>query len=196
MNCVAQALLPVPKYPSWKSQAQKPCRITLVSDFFFMMKDFYRRSLPHIQSYNAVYFVTFKTRRDLFLSRAARTIALRHVLFENGKRIELHAAVVMPNHVHLLFTALEDDCGEPYSLAEIMKGIKGSSAYRINRLLERRGHLWRDESFDRVLRSREFENKFNYICANPVDAGLCIRPKEYRWLWTQPAQARVPVPHK
>jgi REP element-mobilizing transposase RayT len=160
-----------------------------------MMKGFYRRDLPHIQRYNAVYFVTFKTKRDLFLPRAARTIALRHVLFEDGKRIELHAAVVMPNHVHLLFTALENECGEPYSLAEIMKGIKGSSAYHINRLLGRRGQLWQDESFDRIMRSREFEWKFNHICANPVDAGLCGKPKAYRWLWTQPAQARVPVPH-
>jgi REP element-mobilizing transposase RayT len=162
----------------------------------FVLKDYYRRDLPHIQAYNAVYFVTFKTKRDLFLSRAARSIALRHVLFENGRRIELHAAVIMPNHVHLLFTALENERAEPHSLAEIMKGIKGTSAYNINRLLRRRGQLWQDESFDRIMRSGEFEHKFNYICANPVDAGLCNRPKEYPWLWTQPAQARVPVPHK
>jgi hypothetical protein len=77
-----------------------------------------------------------------------------------------------------------------------MKGIKGSSAYNINRLLGRRGQLWQDESFDRILRSREFEYRLNYICANPVDAGLCNRPIEYRWLWTQPAQAGVPVPHE
>jgi REP element-mobilizing transposase RayT len=159
-----------------------------------MMKPFYRRNLPHIQSYNGVYFVTFKTARDLFLSRAARTIALRHVLLENGKRIDLHAAIIMPNHVHLLFTALEDERAEPYPLSAIMNGIKGTSAYNINRLLGRRGQLWQDKSFDRIMRSQEFEWKFNYICANPVDAGLCKKPKEYRWLRTE-AQARVPVPH-
>jgi REP element-mobilizing transposase RayT len=160
------------------------------------MKDFYRRNLPHIQNLDGTYFVTFRTKGDLFLSPAARSIALRHCIFEHGKRIELHAVVVMPNHVHLLFTPLENDQAEPFTLAQIMKGIKGSSAYNINRLLERRGTLWQDESFDRIMRSREFESKFNYICANPVDAGLCTKPEEYRWLWTQPAQARVPVPHK
>jgi putative transposase len=77
-----------------------------------------------------------------------------------------------------------------------MKGIKGTSAYKINRLLGRKGQLWQDESFDRIMRSGEFENKFNYICSNPVDAGLCRRPQEYLWLWTQAAQARVPVPHE
>jgi REP element-mobilizing transposase RayT len=160
-----------------------------------VLKGFYRRNLPHFERLNAVYFVTFRTQGDLFLPLAARSIALRHVLFENGRRIELHAAVIMPNHVHLLFTALENERAEPYSLAEIMKGIKGTSAYNINRLLERRGQLWQDESFDRIMRAQEFEWKFNYICANPVDAGLCKRPKEYRWLWTE-AQARVPVPHE
>ena len=83
----------------------------------------------------------------------------------------------------------------PFSLAEIMKGIKGPSAYHINRLLGRRGQLWQDESFDRIMRSQEFESKFDYICANPVDAGLCDRPEDYEWLWTY-AQARVPVPQK
>jgi REP element-mobilizing transposase RayT len=102
----------------------------------------------------------------------------------------------MPTHVHLLFTPMENDQAEPFSLSEIMKGIKGSSAYNINRLLGRRSQLWQDESFDRIMRSREFEHKLNYICANPVDAGLCSKPHEYRWLWTREAQARVPVPHK
>jgi REP element-mobilizing transposase RayT len=158
------------------------------------MKPFYRRNLPHIQKFHAAYFVTFRTGK-VFLPPRARTIALKHCLFENGKRIDLFAAVIMPNHVHLLFSALEAESAEPYSLADIMKGIKGTSAYNINKLLVRKGSLWQDESFDRVTRSGEFEFKRNYILANPVDAGLCCRPEEYRWLWVQPAQARVPVPH-
>jgi REP element-mobilizing transposase RayT len=161
-----------------------------------MLKHFYRRNLPHIQKFEAVYFVTFKAKGELFLPARARTIVLRHCLFEDRKRIDLHAAVVMPNHVHLLFTALEGERAEPYSLGEIMKGIKGTSAYNINKLLGRKGQLWQDESFDRIMRSGEFENKFNYICANPVDAGLCSKPHDYKWLWTQQAQAGVPVPHK
>jgi REP element-mobilizing transposase RayT len=160
------------------------------------MKPFYRRNLPHIQKFNAAYFVTYRTVGDLFLPARARTIALKHCLFDNGKRIELFAAVIMPNHVHLLFSPLENDYGEPFPLAEIMKGIKGTSAYNINKLLGRKGTLWQDESFDRITRSGEFEFKRNYIMANPVDAGLCRRPEEYRWLWVQPAQAGVPVPHE
>ena len=156
---------------------------------------FYRRNLPHIERFDATYFLTFRS-KVLYLPPTARSIALRHCLFENGRRIELHAAVVMPTHVHLLFTALENESGEPFSLAAIMKGIKGSSARNINVLLRRRGQFWQDESFDRIMRAGELQNKLEYIVTNPINAGLVTRPGQYRWLWLQQAaQARVPVPH-
>jgi len=156
---------------------------------------FYRRNLPHIEALNATYFVTFRVWAIPYLIPAARTIALRHCLFENGRKIELHASVVMPTHVHLLFTAMEDHFGNPFFLADIMKGIKGTSARYINKLLGRRGQLWQDESFDRIMRSGEFQNKLEYIIANPISAGLTEKPGRYKWLWVQkPAQARVPVP--
>jgi REP element-mobilizing transposase RayT len=142
------------------------------------------------------YFVTFRVWKYPYLPPAARSIALRHCLFENGRKIELHACVIMPTHVHLLFTALEDERGYQFSLAEIMKGIKGVSARNINKLLNRRGQLWQDESFDRIMRVGEFENKLEYIIINPITAGLARSPSQYRWLWVQTAQAGVPVPQK
>lgn len=156
---------------------------------------FYRRNLPHFEAFNATYFVTFRVWNYPYLPPAARSIAMRHCRFEDGKRIELHACVIMPTHVHLLFTCLEDERGNPFLLSAIMKGIKGTSARRINQLLKRRGQLWQDESFDRIMRVGEFENKLQYIVANPISAGLTARPGEYRWVWVQ-AQARVPVPQK
>ncbi|HET8891764.1 MAG TPA: transposase [Candidatus Angelobacter sp.] len=158
---------------------------------------FYRRNLPHIETFNATYFVTFRVWKYPYLSPPARSIALRHCLFENGKRIELHACVIMPTHVHLLFTALEDEHGCPFSLARILKSIKGVSARNINKLLGRRGQLWQDESFDRIMRAGEFQNKLEYIITNPISAGLVEKPGQYRWLWLPEAtQARVPVPQK
>jgi REP element-mobilizing transposase RayT len=161
------------------------------------MMHFYRRNLPHIESFNATYFVTFRVWKHPYLPPAARSVALRHCLFENGRRIELHACVIMPTHVHLLFTALEDERGYPFLLAAIMKSIKGVSARNINRLLKRRGQLWQDESFDRIMRAGEFQDKLEYIITNPISAGITKKPGQYRWLWLQkPAQARVPVPQK
>jgi hypothetical protein len=78
-----------------------------------------------------------------------------------------------------------------------MKGIKGSSARNINKRLGRRGQLWQDESFDRIMRAGEFQNKLEYIITNPISAGIKKSPGQYRCLWLQkPAQARVPVPEK
>lgn len=51
---------------------------------------FYRRNLPHIEAFDATYFVTFRVWRYPYLPPAARSIAMRHCLFENGRKIELH----------------------------------------------------------------------------------------------------------
>src|SRR5204863_3674560 len=46
------------------------------------------------------------------------------------------------------------------------------------------GQIWQHESFDHVLRREEsIEAKVQYICENPVRAGLVKHPHEYRWLW-------------
>ena len=112
---------------------------------------------------------------------------MRHCLIEHGTRVEMYAGVIMPTHVHLLFKPLEDDEGEPFALSAITKGIKGSSAYNINKVLSRKGTLWLPESFDRILRRGDFERRLNYILANPVVAGLASRRDEYRWGWRQMA---------
>ncbi len=62
----------------------------------------YRRRMPHYQKPGHPIFVTFcKLIRDPFRD-AARDLILAHCLHDHGKRIDLHAAVVMPDHVHLL----------------------------------------------------------------------------------------------
>jgi hypothetical protein len=65
-----------------------------------------------------------------------------------------------------------------------MGGIKGASAHSINGFLKRKGHVWQDESFDRVLRSDEqINSKVLYICENPVRKGLVNFVDDYPWLW-------------
>ncbi len=89
----------------------------------------------------------------------------------------------MPDHVHLIVTPLYS--GDTlHSIAEITHGIKGASAHKINRLLNRSGQVWQRESFDRVLRREEsIRVKVEYMIQNPVRAGLVKAAAEYRWLW-------------
>lgn len=106
----------------------------------------------------------------------------------NQWTIDLRAIVVMPDHVHMIFTPLIDnEKSEVFSLARITKAIKGTSAHLINRQLGRTGRVWQEESFDRVLRvSERLDEKITYILDNPVRKGLVKLPETYSWLWVAP----------
>ncbi|HEY2170412.1 MAG TPA: transposase [Candidatus Angelobacter sp.] len=161
------------------------------------MSTYYRRNLPHIEKDGASYFVTFSTRNDFVLPEEARTLVFDHCLFENARKVQMYAFVVMPTHVHLLFTPLESDKGEPYSLAEIMHGIKGASSHSVNKLIGRKGRLWEPESFDRIPRSEaDFEYRVLYIVQNPIAAGLAKGPDDYRWAWREFTQPKAAAVHK
>jgi putative transposase len=88
----------------------------------------------------------------------------------------LHAYVVMPNHVHVLWTPL-------VSLPTLIRQVKGPSALAANRLLGRTGQqFWQSEYFDRQVRNEhEFAQILRYIEWNPVKAGLVARPEEFPW---------------
>ena len=92
-------------------------------------------------------------------------------------RFQLHAYVVMPNHVHILL--------DPFvPLRKISGPLKGVAACDINARLGRTGKpLWQNESFDHWIRnSAEFERVRSYIEWNPVRAGLVARPED--WIWS------------
>jgi REP element-mobilizing transposase RayT len=64
----------------------------------------YRRNLPHIQKDDRAHFITFNSLNKWILPPKARDIVLSSCLFLDGKKIELHAAVIMPEHVHMIFS--------------------------------------------------------------------------------------------
>ncbi len=147
----------------------------------------YRRNLPHIQVFDKPIFVTFLTKNRWILPEQIRDIIIRHCLYDHGIKIHLHSVVVMPDHVHLIFTPLRDSYGNTYGIAEILNGIKGSSAHSINKTLQRKGPVWQKESFDHILRCDErLAEKVDYICKNPVRKKIVKIEKDYPWLWKNP----------
>ncbi len=153
-----------------------------------MPKAFYRRQLPHLQRDSKPHFLTFCTHHRWILPDRFRSLVLSCCLHEDGTSIELHVSVVMPDHVHMIFTPLiDDEALEVYSLAKITDAIKGASAHKINRALGRTGHVWQAESFDHVVRSSEsLDQKIQYVLENPVRAGLVGERTDYQWLWHRP----------
>jgi REP element-mobilizing transposase RayT len=95
----------------------------------------------------------------------------------DGVRYHLHAWVVMPNHVHWLFTPM----GE-YKLKQIMHSVKSDCANEANLILDRSGTFWMADYFDRWIRNEQhFKNAVRYIENNPVKAGLCRKPEYWPW---------------
>jgi putative transposase len=149
---------------------------------------FYRRNLPHLQRDAKRHFVTFVTRGRWTLPEWARDIVLESIRHDNGARYDLDAAVVMPDHAHLILTPGIDELRQRVlPLFEIMKAIKGASAREINHRIQRHGAIWQEESFDRVLRSAEDNDaKLLYVLENPVRGGLVSDWRAYRWAWHRP----------
>ena len=98
--------------------------------------------------------------------------AVRHF---DGDRYNLSCFVVMPNHVHVLFRPMGS-----HRIEAILKSWKGFTARKINERMDRRGALWQEEFWDRLVRSEwHFERYRTYIRQNPVKAKL--RAKEFLW---------------
>jgi REP element-mobilizing transposase RayT len=157
----------------------------------------YRRHLPHLQKEDKPHFITFITFITFtrwVLPEPIRGLVLKHCLHGHRIKLQVHGVVIMPDHVHMIFTPLKDGQGNPYGLAEIMNGIKGASAHSINKALNRKGRVWQSESFDHVLRSDEsIHSKVQYICENPVRKSLVESMDNYPWLWREWVEGEVHV---
>ena len=88
-----------------------------------------------------------------------------------------YTAVVMPDHVHLVFMPLWDRRGDSYAVADVVRRIKGPASRIIG------GSIWQEEFFDHEIRHDEsLQEKCEYVRQNPVRKGLVARPEEYLWL--------------
>ena len=138
-----------------------------------------RRNLPHLEVPGATYFVTFRCQSTIKLIPDVRDLVMTVIQACDRTSIDLDAAVVMPDHTHLIFRLIE-----PATLGLVIRRIKGRSSRLINQLLKREGPLWIDESFDHIIRHEsELAEKIEYIRNNPIKKGLASRSDEYPWLF-------------
>ena len=142
------------------------------------MKDHsWKRHLPHFQICNSYYFITFTTHNRRILSDHHKDFIFDAINFLDGNKYELHAAVVLNDHAHIIIVP---SC----TISEIMHSIKSYTAHQINKTENRRGKVWQDENYDRVLRSEEeYMEKLNYVANNPIKAGLSVEYGDYKWLY-------------
>jgi REP-associated tyrosine transposase len=87
-----------------------------------------------------------------------------------------YAFCLMTTHVHFILEALQ---------AQMSSGVQwlhGVYAQRFNRRHGRDGHLFGGRFASWVIEDEEhLVNACLYVVANPVRAGLCDNPREWRW---------------
>ena len=83
----------------------------------------------------------------------------------------------MPNHVHVL---MMNEAGR--TIGATVREWKTITARRINARRGSLGAVWARDYFDRFMRNQtQYETAKQYIERNPVVAGLCARPEDWRF---------------
>jgi REP element-mobilizing transposase RayT len=143
-----------------------------------------QRNLPHWELNGSVYFITFNTWEKLELTSEARQVVLSACKFFNNQRYQIFALVVMPDHVHMLIQPLLKSEHDFWSLSSIMHSIKSYSAKQVPKVMKHIGTVWQSERYDRISRhDREFQDTWEYIRQNPVQAELSATAEEYPFFW-------------
>lgn len=117
-------------------------------------------------------------RRSIFQTERMARLFL-DVLGENRekRRFEVHEFVLMPNHFHALLTPAAET-----SLEKCVQYIKGGFSFRAKKELGFAGEVWQaGYNEHRVKDARDYREHVQYICENPVRAGMCGSPKEYEY---------------
>ena len=103
------------------------------------------------------------------------SMVLGALRFFDGQRYALHAAAVMPNHVHVVATLAPGE-----GLAGVTHAWKSWTANQAQRRFGHVGSLWQEESYDHVVRDEgELERVVRYTLRNPEKAGLREWPHVY-----------------
>ncbi len=95
----------------------------------------------------------------------------------NTFECELHAYVLMSNHVHLLITPWSDD-----GISRVMQSLGRKYVQYFNYRYGRTGTLWEGRYKATLLDSEQYLlTGYRYIELNPVRAGMVNSPSNYTW---------------
>lgn len=94
-----------------------------------------------------------------------------------AKSVDVHAYVLMTNHVHLLMTG---ECDE--GVSALMKGLGQRYVQYVNRTYQRSGPLFEGRFRSSLVEADAYLLACQrYIELNPVRAGMVETPAEYPW---------------
>lgn len=105
-------------------------------------------------------------------------LMLQTLLHFHEDRYLLHEWVVMPNHVHVIVWPMPN-----HLLSDILKSWKQFTSRRAKKNLALGEEpFWQRESYDHWIRNDQEQSRIAaYIRNNPIKAGLCPRPEDWKW---------------
>jgi putative transposase len=117
-------------------------------------------------------------RQAIFMDSAdhQRMLSLLQV-HATGQGVQVHAYVLMGNHLHLLLTPLRND-----SLPKMMQALGRAYVLYFNKRHGRSGTLWEGRYRCALIQTeRYFLACMAYIDLNPVRAGMVGQASDYAW---------------
>ncbi len=126
-------------------------------------------------------------RRRLFQTDANANLFLQLLNEDRARgRYQIHAFVLMPDHVHLILTPAPG-----VSIEKALQYIKGGFSFRLKSKMP----VW-EKSFTlrRIEDPRDYDSHRDYIHANPVRAHLCELAEHFSWSSANPAFNVDPEP--
>jgi putative transposase len=117
-------------------------------------------------------------RQDIFRT-AADYQRMLDLLFEHSRAqgVDIHAYVLMSNHLHLLLTPQEDQ-----ALPKMMQAVGRSYVQAFNKAHGRTGTLWEGRYRSTLIQTERYLMAcMVYIDLNPVRVHLVTQPEDYVW---------------
>jgi putative transposase len=137
--------------------------------------------------------VTFSTwrRQRLFVVESYVRLFLQTLYrYRREGRFQLHAFVVMPDHVHILLTPAHE-----VTLEHAVQLIKGGYSHALGEIVGRKREIWERGFTDHRIRDEEdYMHHRDYIHRNPVERKMVADPVEYRYCSAFPGFRLDPSP--
>jgi REP-associated tyrosine transposase len=130
------------------------------------------------------YFVTFLTwqRTRFFVVESYSRLFLKTLYgYKRQGKFQLHAFIVMPEHVHLLLTPASD-----VTLERTIQFIKGGYSHAFGLEFGKKEVWQRGFTDHRIRDAEDFERHREYIHHNPVKRGLVEEASAYRYCSAYP----------
>jgi REP element-mobilizing transposase RayT len=134
-----------------------------------------RRILPETCDLH-VYSRGIRRERIFLRERDGDAFLFRVALACERFDLECRTYCLMPNHFHFLLSGRRTD------VSDAMRWLIGGYAVWFNKQHGHRGHLFGDRFGARLIDdAADAVGTARYILLNPVEAGLCEHPRQWKW---------------